>query len=165
MEDDRNIVIYGLLGLVAICIIVAVGYGLNIYLIAPLSRQNQLVDPSRTINLRQDFHNKLTEVITADSNIIALAQKITNNEAHVQNYDQSSGYQDDQTQLTNLSTIRGNAISGYNEQAQGLDTRQWNDICMPHSIVNTTPDQMHLDTLITQLSQEKQALTAKDGIC
>jgi hypothetical protein len=165
MGDYGKVFITSVFVLVCIAALIVVGYELDTHFISPVARQNQLNDPLRTIGLRQDFHNKLTEIITADTNIIALAQKITNNEKHVQGYDQSQAYQDDQTQLTSLITIRSNSISGYNQQAQSIDTRQWNDVCMPHLINDTTLDEVHLDTLVSQLTQEKQQLTTKDNLC
>lgn len=145
--------------------LVIAGYEIDAHLISPAARDSQLNSPNRTINLRQSFHNKLTEILTADTNIVSTAQRIQNNMMHVTNYLQSQQYQDDQNELSGLITIRANAISAYNEQAQGVDTKAWNDVCMPHSIANTALDQSDMTLLIANLNKEKETLTAKDGTC
>jgi hypothetical protein len=168
MEDDikpSTIIKWALSTVAIIAVLILGGYEIDIHWISPVARQDQLNSPNRTINLRQDFHNKLTEVITADTNIVSLAQKIQTNRMQVTDYVQSQNYQDDQTALSSLITIRAGAISAYNEQAQGTDTKDWNDVCMPHSIENTALDQTDMTLLIANLNKEKSTLTAKDGIC
>lgn len=151
--------------LVLIALLIITGYEIDTHWISPVARQNQLNNPSRTINLRQDFHNKLTEILTADTNIVSVAQRMQNNQLRVTDYLQSQAYQDDQQQLSSLVTIRTNAISAYNEHAQATDTKDWNDVCMPRSIENSALDQTDLTLLIANLNKEKSTLTAKDGVC
>jgi hypothetical protein len=168
MEDDikPSTMAKWTISIVAIIVVLILGgYEIDIHWISPVARQDQLNSPNRTINLRQDFHNKLTEVITADTNIVSTAQRIQNNMMHVTGYTQTQTYQDDQQQLSSLITIRSGAIADYNQQAQGTDTKDWNDVCMPHSIENTALDQTDTTLLIASLNKEKTTLTAKDGIC
>src|SRR5450631_1560650 len=117
MEDDikpSTIVKWTISIFAIIVVLILGGYEIDIHWISPVARQDQLNSPNRTINLRQDFHNKLTEVITADTNIVSIAQRIQNNMMHVANYTQTQTYQDDQQQLSSLITIRSGAIAGYN---------------------------------------------------
>lgn len=166
MEISLGRIIGGIVaGVVVLVLIILAAYEIDTHVISPVARENQLSDPSRTINLRTDFHNKLTEVLNVDTNIVSLAQRIQNNMLHVQDYTQTQIYQDDQAQLSSVITIRSTAISGYNEQARGVDTKAWNDVCMPHSISNSTLDATDMTLLIANLNKEKAQLTASDGVC
>jgi len=151
--------------MVLMALLTAAGYYIDTVIVQPAQRAHTLNDPNRTIALRQDFHNKLTEVLTANSNIQALAHKIQLNQKQVPGYLTSQQYQDDQSELEGLITIHTQAISGYNEQARGVDTSTWNDICMPHSIPQQTFDESDLPGMLDALHIEQQSLTAKDGVC
>lgn len=165
--EDTALKIWGIViaGILALALLTAAGYYINVILIQPAQRASLVNDPSRTIALRQDFHNKLTEILTANTNIQALVHKIENNQKNVAGYTQSQQYQDDQSELEGLITIHTNTISAYNEQARAVDSRDWNDICMPHSIPEQSFDSSDLSGMLDALHIEQQQLIAKDGVC
>ena len=167
MEEYTVLKIWGIVVVLILggALITAASYYIDTAIVQPAQRVHQLNDPSRTIALRQDFHDKITEVLTANATIQASIHKIQNNTKTVPGYTQTQAYQDDQTELEGLVTIHTNTIAAYNQQARGVDTRDWNDICMPHSIADQQLDTSDLPTMLVLLQDEQHTLTAEDGAC
>lgn len=100
-------------------------------IVNPQVRQNMTLDPAKTIADRQDFHNKLSEIISTDQNIIIQINQIERCEA------QTPICSNDDTltnNLTGVEQIRNTAINAYNAKAANPDDTKYLESWMPKVI-------------------------------
>ena len=88
-------------------------------IVNPQVRQNMVDDPARSIAVKQDFHSKLSFIISADQNVLDALSCINNC---------------DGMQLGGLKQIRNKAISDYNAASDNPDTGKYRDSWMPKHI-------------------------------
>lgn len=138
-----GIIVLGIIGTIASLVI-------QREYINPQVRQNMTLDPAKTIADRSDFHSKLSEIISADQNIIVNIDQVQRCEA------QTPVCSNDDTLQNNLAgveQIRNTAINAYDAKAGNPDDNKYLESWMPKKIDATIiPDDY--DSAKTMLQQE-----------
>lgn len=129
----------------------------------PQIRKNVVDDPHTTIANRKDFHNKLSEILSADNSAITYLNTLTTIDRSDPLYAQTV------TNLEGVESIRATAINNYNANAGNPDLSKDMEPWMPHTLASDAVPGDH-QAAIDFLQKEITTLNAilakdrKDGV-
>lgn len=164
-DGDVNWVAVIIAGFVIIAIVGGmIAFSLKVQhdVVNPAVRQNLVDDPQRSIDVRNGFHTKLAEIISADNNISALINQMKQYRASHPDWQNDNYYAQLELQLSGNQQIRSSAIADYNAYADNPDNGKFRDSWLPAQI-DTQPLPADEESMLRTLSNEILTLSTANS--